>query len=308
MKSLALFVSLLIFLPFVYCQSPNTNTNLGSGTSNTTGINNTFIGNESGSSNTTGASNTFVGSQSGAANTAYVNTFVGYRSGESNTTGTANSYLGNISGSNNTTGGYNTFIGNASGLNTIGSNNTFVGASSGENNLTGSGNVFIGNRAGFNETGSSKLYIANSDTSSPIIKGDFVSGDLAMPGSVLIGGNVLVGGTIKQSSDQRFKKNIEPISDALLKVMKLEGVTYELKSDKKNFPSRKLIGVIAQEVEKVVPEVVFTDDNGYKSISYGNLVAISIEAIKTQQTRIELLEEKLNKIETLMAEREAQEE
>jgi hypothetical protein len=54
------------------------------------------------------------------------------------------------------------------------------------------------------------------------------------------------------------------------------------------------VGVIAQEIEKVLPEVVTTNDQGLKTVSYGNIVGVLIEAIKEQQVRIEKLERKLN--------------
>ena len=77
------------------------------------------------------------------------------------------------------------------------------------------------------------------------------------------------------TSDQRLKKNIKPIEGALDKVTKLVGVEFDwVNTDKKS------IGVIAQQVEEVVPELVHTNSKGYKSVSYGNLVALLIEAIK----------------------------
>jgi aldehyde:ferredoxin oxidoreductase len=54
------------------------------------------------------------------------------------------------------------------------------------------------------------------------------------------------------------------------------------------------VGVIAQEMEKILPEVVTTNDRGLKTVSYGNIVGVLIEAIKEQQIRIEELERKLN--------------
>jgi hypothetical protein len=77
------------------------------------------------------------------------------------------------------------------------------------------------------------------------------------------------------TSDERLKKNIKPIEGALDKVTKLVGVEFDwINTDKKS------IGVIAQQVEEVVPELVHTNSKGYKSVSYGNLVALLIEAIK----------------------------
>jgi hypothetical protein len=89
-------------------------------------------------------------------------------------------------------------------------------------------------------------------------------------------------------SDANKKKNIRPIENAIDITRKLEGVRFDWIDN--DSPS---IGVIAQEVEKVLPELV-EDTDGVKSVSYGNIVAVLIEAIKEQQVRIEELERKLN--------------
>jgi len=98
---------------------------------------------------------------------------------------------------------------------------------------------------------------------------------------------------IQESSDVRFKKNITPLSDALSNVMRLEGVSYNWKQEEfpdRNFGSQKEIGVIAQEIEKIYPELVGTDKDGYKSVQYSHLVPVLIEAIKEQQLLIVELE------------------
>lgn len=84
------------------------------------------------------------------------------------------------------------------------------------------------------------------------------------------------------SSDIRLKGNIEDIDGAINKVMQLRGVSY-VKQD------RKEIGVIAQEIEEVIPEVVHTAADGYKSVAYGNIVGLLIEAIKDLQTQVDEL-------------------
>ena len=91
-------------------------------------------------------------------------------------------------------------------------------------------------------------------------------------------------------SDITLKKDIEVIPSALDKVLSLRGVTYnriDLDDNKRH------TGVIAQEVEEVLPEAVKTDEEGIKSVAYGNLVGLLIEAIKEQQERINILEDKL---------------
>ena len=153
------------------------NTFLGSfaGYSNTTANNNIFIGGNSGYSNTTGYDNIFIGIPAGYNNTeGNDNIFFGSAAGFSNNIGSYNIFFGDSSGNWNTTGSWNTFIGNGTGrCNKTGIKNVFLGNNAGYLNSSGQGNVFIGFSSGYNETGSNKLYIANSDTSSPLIHGQF---------------------------------------------------------------------------------------------------------------------------------------
>ncbi len=97
-----------------------------------------------------------------------------------------------------------------------------------------------------------------------------------------------VNGKIKatsviESSDIRFKKDVRTLNSSLTKLLKLRGVTYYWKQSQfpdLNFDNKKQIGVIAQEVEKIFPELVQTDDDGYKSVSYAKFTPILIEAVK----------------------------
>ncbi len=93
------------------------------------------------------------------------------------------------------------------------------------------------------------------------------------------------------SSDERLKENIQPLQNALKKVTQLRGVSFDFKKDKK-----KQIGVIAQEVEKIIPEVVGENPDGYKGVQYGNLVGLLIEAIKEQQEQIDTLKKEINEL------------
>ncbi|MDC3266298.1 tail fiber domain-containing protein [bacterium] len=105
-------------------------------------------------------------------------------------------------------------------------------------------------------------------------------------------GNFSVAGTVTANSDRRVKKNIVPIENAIDKVKQITGVHFE-----KIDSGEKCIGVIAQEVEKVLPEVVKlgdpNDPDSIKSVAYGNLVGLLIEAIKEQQKQIEELKAKV---------------
>ena len=161
-----------------------------SGYSNTTGRNNIFQGSQSGYSNESGFSNIFLGNRSGYANEdGYSNIFLGYQSGNYNTSGNSNVFLGYRSGYYNETGNRNIFQGSESGnSNTTGNQNVFIGYQSGYKNETGSKNVFLGYQVGYNETGDSKLYIDNSNTSTPLIYGDFDSDSLQINGTLNING------------------------------------------------------------------------------------------------------------------------
>lgn len=107
-------------------------------------------------------------------------------------------------------------------------------------------------------------------------------------GNVAITNNLTVAGTVTATSDIKFKTNVKTISNALSKVVQLRGVEYDRLDT-----TEHQIGVIAQEVEKIIPEVV-KDNAGVKSVAYGNLVGLLIEAVKEQQKEIETLKLKIN--------------
>jgi hypothetical protein len=284
-----------------------------------TGDRNNFHGDGAGFENTTGTENTFMGDQAGFSNTTGINnTFIGSAAGFSNTTGDKNVFNGWRAGNSNTTGLENVFIGNKSGYtNTTGYTNTIIGARAGHNNSTGNLNVFLGFQAGFYETSSNKLYIDNGSTTSPLIWGDFSVDSLRFDGDVHITGNLWVDGSFPSPSDIRFKKNLNPIDNALDGITSLSGVTYKWNQEnfpRKNFNTREQIGVIAQDVEDVYPQLVYTDNEGYKRVDYSKLSAVLIEAIKEQQNLIEsqqliieelrnknnLIEERLESIESIV--------
>jgi hypothetical protein len=97
------------------------------------------------------------------------------------------------------------------------------------------------------------------------------------------------------SSDKRWKENIKPIENALDKVLKIGGYEFDWKElteeEKKTQHGNEGhdIGVIAQEVEKVLPEVVTTRENGFKGVKYDKMVALLIESIKELKSEIEEL-------------------
>ncbi|OJJ19846.1 hypothetical protein BKI52_15300 [marine bacterium AO1-C] len=132
--------------------------------------------------------NTTLGSQAGVRiSTGDYNTMVGYGAGNRTTTGSNNLFLGKEAGVFNTSGNANVFIGRNTGIkNTSGSSNMYMGQSAGYSNQTGSNNICIGVNAGFYETGSNKLYIANS-RNNPLIYGEFDNKILKINGTMAIG-------------------------------------------------------------------------------------------------------------------------
>ena len=124
------------------------------------------------------------------------------------------------------------------------------------------------------------------------------SGLTSISGQVFLNGTVNINGTNIFSlfapishghSDRRLKQNIHTITNPIEKVSALRGVNFEFIKD-----GKKQIGVIAQETEEIIPEVIGECPDGYKTVQYGNIVGLLIEAIKEQQKQIDELKEKIN--------------
>jgi hypothetical protein len=114
---------------------------------------------------------------------------------------------------------------------------------------------------------------------------------LGVNGDIVSNANIYASGALT-FSDERYKKDIESIENANENISKLEGVRYNWRKDEfpdNNFSEKQQIGLIAQEVEKVFPELVNTLPNGYKTVNYQALVPVLIEALKEQQKLIDKL-------------------
>jgi hypothetical protein len=97
-------------------------------------------------------------------------------------------------------------------------------------------------------------------------------------------GTTLNATTVNSTSDERLKENVETIADASTKVAALRGVNFDWKAT-----GEKSMGVIAQEVEAVIPEVVATDEEGGKAVNYQAMVGLLIEAVKELQEEVKAL-------------------
>jgi hypothetical protein len=282
-------------------QQSLTNTAYGTGAlaSNTTGGYNTASGYLALYKNTTGRNNTASGYGALYYNTTgRSNTASGVAALIHNTTGDANTASGIGALYRNTTGEGNTASGYAALYNSTGSRNTAVGASAGASNGLGNNNVFIGYQAGNNSTyhnRSNLLVIAKGSTlDDELISGNFDTHVVDISAVV----NVQ---SLTQASDGRLKKDIKPLTHALDAILQLQGKTYRWKEDA-TFANKKDIGLIAQEVEKVFPELVAENEQGFKGIAYSKLTAVLIEAIKEQQGQIATLQRENEQLKLAMAE------
>jgi hypothetical protein len=105
---------------------------------------------------------------------------------------------------------------------------------------------------------------------------------------------------INEISDERLKREITPIDNALGKVMKMQGMQYYWRREdypSLNLDNSKQIGLIAQQVEKIVPEVVQTDKEGFKAVEYSKLIALLVEAIKQQETKIDAQQKQIDNLQ-----------
>ena len=220
-----------------------------------------------GADGTTGQSNVFVGKNAGGAvGAGSYNVLIGAGSGEDNPSGSANL----VGGTKNVLIGQNASVDLGAATNRIVIGQAAIAkddntATIGNTNLT---DVYLG--------GNSDGYSANLRASSVYLEnGDQISN--ANSGTIVFSGNITV------SSDMRLKDNIKPLGDTMIDILKLDGKSYTR-------DGREEIGLLAQDVQLVYPELVSEDANGMLSVNYQALSAILINGIKDQEARLQKLE------------------
>ena len=129
------------------------------------------------------------------------------------------------------------------------------------------------------------MKLQGNDGGTPVVALSF---DMSAAGNATFNGDVNAP-NFNTTSDVSLKTNISTFENSLDVVSSLRGVSFDWIDNGKSE-----IGVIAQEVEKVLPELVSTNKEGIKSVKYGNLVAVLIEAVKDQQSQINELKSKLS--------------
>jgi hypothetical protein len=310
------------------------NTFLGSDAGNftMTGIENSAFGGKAFFSNTTGSSNTATGYVALFGNTSgFNNTATGAHALALNTTGNANTGIGysalfgNTSGLNNTANGSHALLFNSTGsdntangtstltANTTGDGNTATGAFA-LVNTTGSSNIGIGRSSGFNlTTGDYNICIGNSG-----VAGESATiriGTVGIHGQAFLAGvrGVTTGGTGTPvlidtngqlgtiSSSARFKDEIRDMGETTEGLMRLRPVTFHYKAQPQG---RTQFGLIAEEVEKVMPDLVVCSSSGeVETVLYHEMPAMLLNELQKQQREIQELKGELAALRAIIGQR-----
>jgi endosialidase-like protein len=262
------------------------------------GIQNTAIGTASLLNNASGGFNTATGVLALFNNTnGFDNTATGVQSLLSNTTGQSNVAYGDATLFNNVSGNNNTAMGYQALLNTTGSQNIGLGVGAGYNLSTGDSNIDIDN---FGVAGDSNtIRIGNTNHTRTFIAG--ISGTaIASGASVVVDGNGQLGVAL---SSQRFKRRIKPMDQASEAILALKPMTFYYKSDTTGTPQ---FGLVAEQVEKVNPDLIVRDREGKPyTVRYDAVNAMLLNEFlkehKTVQEQGATIAELKNEIEGLVA-------
>jgi hypothetical protein len=254
--------------------------------SNTTGIENTATGWSALTSNITGSSNTAIGGQALSANSdGNFNTATGSGALFSNTTGSGNTATGESALSSNFEGGSNTAVGYWALLHTSGERNIGIGAFAGADLTTGDDNIDIGNIGIGNESNTIRIGTVGKQTRT-IIAG--ISGTTVPNGvGVIVGTSGRLGTVV---SSVRFKDSIKPMDKASEAILALNPVTFHYKPelDPEGIPQ---FGLVAEEVEKVNPDLVARDEQGKPyTVRYDAVNAMLLNEFLKEHRKVQQLE------------------
>jgi hypothetical protein len=304
----------------------NTATGAGALLSNSTGESNTASGGFALFSNTTANFNTAIGFEALFSNiVGSDNTATGAEALLSNIDGTENTAAGGAALLSNTSGSHNTAVGESALIaNTTASNNTAVGSGALPGVTTGEGNTALGAGAGnnltdtdsnnidigFNVLGvsaeSNTIRIGNNDITDTFIRG--ISGKTIPNGAaVLVAQNGQLG-TI--TSSRRFKDEIKPMDKASEALFSLKPVTFRYKKEIDPIGTQQF-GLVAEDVEKVSPDLVFHDENGFlNTVRYEQVNAMLLNEFLKEHRKVRKLEatfaEQQNDFQSKLAKQEKQ--
>ena len=160
----------------------------------------------------------------------------------------------------------------------------------GDLNVNSDKKVFFGNQSFIEGATAGTVLILNADNNILFRPGGTTTVNFEPNGDAIFNGDV------KVTSDKRLKSNIISLGSTLTKLLQIDGKSYTMKKDESE---KQKIGLLAQDIEKVFPELV-SESNGIKSINYQGLVPVLINALKEQEEKIKFQEGKLLRLESLV--------
>ena len=253
-----------------------------SGELQTTADRSSYFGSNSGRQITTGSDCSLFGAYSGEDLTdESIVTFMGSLSGADAVDCSGSVAIGAQAGQS-MTGVDNVVIGNLAGRYAV-TNSVIIGDNAQNSNAV-SGVVILGNEVGISNTKDNVLMIDNSDDSTPLIWGDFAADSVIIYGDLRVTGYAGGATAWTDESDRRLKKNISPIKNGLDIVRGLEGVRFEWID---GHETGTKVGFIAQDVEKVLPEVVYPGEP--YAMQTSQIAAVLVQGMKEQQKQIRIL-------------------
>ena len=208
---------------------------------------------------------------------------------------TASGYASLATGKSNTASGYNaTAMGRASTAS--GYYSTVIGYNATASDFA---SFVIGQ---YNSSGSSATSAGSYDVSAPaFVIGNGTSGTVSdafkvmFNGDATVSNDLTVSGDVVVSSDARLKSNIVSLGSTLARLLLIDGKTYTMKKD-----GKQKIGVLAQDIQKVFPELVTEDSNEMLAVNYQGLVPVLINALKEQDGKMKEQDDKISRLEVLV--------
>jgi hypothetical protein len=276
---------------------------------------NVCVGDEAGTAVTTGDANIYIGFQAGdAATTGGDNIAIGYDALTTMSTAASNTVVGAYAGDAINTGHQNTLIGHQAGTDlTTGAQNTFLGKNAGDDVTDGAENTLVGFNAAAHSTalttGDFNVHLgiytsaSSADAQTETVIGYNGQGKGNTTGFIINNGGVYQGNNSADwstTSDRRIKKNIEDNEQGLdiINNIRVRNFEYRTEDEITEVPTSAAIetegvqlGVIAQEIEEVLPEVVNEESTGVKSVNSGNLTWYLVNAVKELSAQVEELKQ-----------------
>ncbi len=260
-----------------------------------------FIGKQAGLNAANAAESIFIGDGAGKlATDASYSLFLGNNTGQSAFGAASSNFIGAVAGSGAENAAYSNFIGLSAGMDAVNANNSiFIGNNAGNGDIVDNSatpwdySILIGDETG---TGGFSNSIALGKYATNTGSNQFMIGSTTRPINTLVltgasGNTCVLDVTVASpscSSDERLKTNITNLnSDVLDKVLQIKTVSYNWL----NYPEKsRQIGFLAQDLEQYFPEIVSNSPGGFKTVSYGGMTPILVQAIRELNLKIEPLE------------------